>query len=370
MSQIAGWGADTVAGIDFYTSSILSSRKYRPIFTEDGDGTVPVPSALLMATSSSVKRYWVDTNEYFKATKIRRTHRDLFEIPSLEDFIKNIIKNSTSTLPTFISSTQPSPLTANKKLTFFLHSPLTLQLKDSAGNITGLAEDGTITGDISGATYGEFGDVKYIIADGGANYELILHGQDTGTFSLDIQESSGGIITASSTIANVPVTPNTIVSLTLSGGIDTASALAVDIDGDGKNIITITPKVGETINYEPPAPVTISSGGGGGGWGAISMPTIVPVTVATASTSSPQAVATSTPEVATSTKPLQTKNPSTSLGIKKRTPVAVVMPEKAETNIAQTASAYSAFQQPLFARVGRAVYNGLHGFWLALVRFF
>ncbi|MDO8572118.1 MAG: hypothetical protein Q7R79_05555, partial [bacterium] len=329
------------------------------------------PSALLMATSTSVKRYWVNLFSYNDDTNSNRKHRDLFEIPQLEDFVKNIIKNSTSTLPAYILTSQPSS-TSNKKLTFFLHSPLTLQLKDSAGNITGLAEDGTITGDISGATYGEFGDVKYIIADGGVSYELILHGQDTGTFSLDIHESSGGIITASSTIANVPTTPNTVVSLTISGGVNTASALTVDVDGDGKNVITITPKVGKIVNYEPPAPpvpapepVVISAGNRGGGDGAISMPTIIPITVATTpetATSTTQPVATSTAVTATSTKPVQTK---------KKMPVAVIMPKKAETNIAQTASVYNAVsQQPLFARLGRAVYNGLHGFWLALKKFF
>ena len=368
VSQIAGWGADTVSGIDFYTSSILSSRKYRPIFTEDGDGTVPVPSALMMASSTSVKRYWVNLAEYSRDTHTIYKHANIFETSPLQDFIKNIIENSTSTLPFYISSSQPPTNVENKKLTFFLHSPLTLQLKNSAGNITGLAEDGTISGNISGATYGEFGDVKYIIADGGANYELILHGQDTGTFSLDIQESSGGIITASSTIANVPVTPNTTVSLTLSGGIDTASALTVDVDGDGKNIITLTPKIGEIVTYQPstpvPEPIVISAGNRGGD-GAISMPTIIPVTVATtpetvATTTQP--VSTSTMTTETSTKPLQTK---------KKIPVAVIMPKKAETNIAQTASAYNAVsQQPLFARVGRAVYNGLYGLWLTLKKLF
>ena len=66
VSQIAGWGADTIAGIDFYTPPPISAasilepiRKYKPIFTEDGDGIVPVPSALMMASSTSVKRYWV-----------------------------------------------------------------------------------------------------------------------------------------------------------------------------------------------------------------------------------------------------------------------------------------------------------------------
>ena len=235
----------------------------------------------------------------------------------------------------------------------------------------------------TGATYGEFGDVKYIIAQDGGSYELILHGQDTGTFSLDIQESSGSVVTASSTIANVPTTPNTIVSLTLSGGISTASALTVDIDGDGKNVLTLTPKVGETVSYEPPAPAPapqIISAGRGNRGASISEPVIVATTThsidsgqasSTATTTNP--TATSTPVIAISTKPAKEK--------KKSPAPAVAIVQKENKNIpqtpleirfltGQTASVYSASQQPVFAKLGRAVYNGLHGFWLALKNFF
>ena len=230
---MAGWGADTIAGIDFYTSSILSSREYRPIFTEDGDGTVPIPKRLDDGHQYERKRYWVNLDSYFRATSIKRNHKDLFEISQLEDFIKNIIRNSTSTLPTHISSNQPSPLTDNKNSHSFLHSPLTLQLTDSSGNVTGLAEDGSVTENIFGSTYGEFGEVKYATVPEGS-YTLNMNGQASGTFSLDIQESSGGVITASTTIANVPTTASTLASLTISGGLDTVSVLTVDENGDGK----------------------------------------------------------------------------------------------------------------------------------------
>lgn len=391
VSQIAGWGADTVAGIDFYTpagtaviTALEPQRKYKPIFTEDGDGTVPVPSALMMATSTSVKRYWVDTSEYFKATKIRRTHKDLFEIPSLEDFIKNIIKNSTSTLPAYISTNQPTTIVAEKKLIFFLHSPLTLELADSLGNVTGLAEDGSMAQDIIGSSYGEFGEVKYIIVPEG-NYTLNMNGQASGTFTLEMQESSGGVVTASSTIANVPTTANTLASLTISGGINTASALTVDEDGDGATDITITPQLGETVNYEPPAPAPapeprVSSGGGGGGGGRRT--SLIPVPAATTtdiiamvSTTSTSSVQASSPQAIT--QPIATSTPITQ--IKNKPPVSVVAvnnSQEAETkekvkNTPQTASVYDAVsQQSVLKKLGRMVYNGLHSFWLALKKFF
>ncbi len=406
VSQIAGWGADTVAGIDFYTpppvnalTALEPMRAYRPLFTEDGDGVVPVPSALMMASSTSVKRYWVDLAKInnVPGAPIKYSHKNILEISSLRDFIKNIIKNSTSTLPIYISTSQPSPNTENKKLTFFLHSPLTLQLTDASGNVTGLAEDNSITQDIPDSVYGEFGEVKYITVPQGSQYELTLHGQESGTFSLDIQESSGGVITASSTIASVPTTANTLVGLTISDGIDTASALTVDVNGDGTDIITLIPTVGETVNYEPledpepvegPAPASESeptpesalpaqasprSGGSRRGSRASTLAAI------------PAPVVTTVDAQTTITEPAVTNTPATMIPIAVtpplRPPVATQsVPKRLQPpatvantmpNFSQTASVYNAAsQQPLFARMGRAVYNGLYGFWFALKKFF
>ncbi|MBI4093708.1 hypothetical protein HY417_01985 [Candidatus Kaiserbacteria bacterium] len=399
VSQIAGWGADTVSGIDFYTSPAVSAltslgpvRAYRPIFTEDGDGVVPVPSALLMSSSTSVKRYWVNLFTYNRDSNTDRKHKDIFEIPQIESFVKNLIKNSTSTLPAYISASQPATITDNKKLTFFLHSPLTLQLTDASGNITGIATDGSMTQDILGSTYGEFGEVKYIIAPAG-NYSLTMSGQGSGTFSLDMQESVGGVITASSTIANVPTATSTLASLTVSGGLDTVSALTVDKNGDGINIITITPQLGETVNYEPPAPApepepepepAPSSAGGGGGGGSISTTISVTATTTTdaletTSTSSqpssettagtaPQA---STPEVATSTDIVQIKKKPLTPAIASNNAREPAPRKEAITNIPpQTASAYDASQQPVLKKLGAMLYNAFHGFWLALKKFF
>jgi len=270
VSQVAGWGADTTAGIDFYTPAATDAitalepmRSYRPISTEDGDGIVPTPSALMMSVSANVKRYWVNLFAYSNETELDRRHKDLFEIPQLEEFIKNIIKNSTSTLPAYISTTQPPTNTEDKKLTFYLHSPLTLQLTDASGRVTGIGPDDAVTQDIPDSSYGEFGEVKYVSVPQGNTYELKMYGQDTGTFALDIQESVGGIVSNTSTVANVPVTANTLASLTITDGVSTASALRVDKNGDNTSIINVTPKVGEYVNYVArrsrwkPAPVAI-----------------------------------------------------------------------------------------------------------------
>lgn len=370
-SQIAGWGVDTVAGIDFYTLPAVSAltalgpvRAYRPLVTEDGDGTVPVPSALMMASSTEVKRYWVDlANSSIK-------HSNFFENSDLRTFLKNIVTNNSESIPPNISMIAPLT-TGAKKLTFYLHSPLTLELTDSSGNVTGLAEDGTTAEGIPNSTYDEFGEVKYITVPEGGSYTLAMHGQDTGTFSLDIQESSGGVVTASSTIANVPTTRSTLASLTISGGIETASALRVDENGDGGNIISITPRVGETVSYEPPAPTPVHAPAPPVSAGSISIPVITPLqtffTPVIESVSVPS-IATDTPEMATTTE-TQFEEKTEAPVISTVTPEVDVSKDM-NTNIPQTAAVYEAAKQSLLNKLGEAVYTGLQWIWSVLMRFF
>jgi len=413
VDQIAGWGADTVAGIDFYTTSpsvrslFRPKRAYRPIFVEDGDGTVPVPSALLMASSTNVRRYWVDLHSYNKLAPAKRTHKDLFEIPSLEDFIKNIITNGTSTLPAYISSSQPPPATDGKKLIFFLHtSPVpqasttpeveeappevTLQVRHPATDkITGIAEDDMITEDIPGSTYGEFGGVEYVIIPGGGHYELMINGQPAsggaggwqgsgGTFTLDIQESRGGIVVASTTIADIPVTASTTASLTISGGLDSSSPLAIDENGDGTNIITISPVMGETVNYEPPAelepepepdpapspPVRIAGRSGGSAYAPLIMITAHAVIATTTLVIVSTTTATTTGD---SIAPVPRRVAAIPRAVK-RSPVQASPVSIADTppNISQTASVYDASQQSVVKELVATVYNGLYRLWRGL----
>ena len=412
VSQVAGWGADTVAGIDFYTapSSIFSlfkpQRKYRPLFIEDGDGTVPVPSALLIASSTSVKRYWIDLSSFYKETKIKRDHKDLFEIPSLEEFIKNIITNVAGSLPAYISTSQPASMTDNKKLIFFLRSSraspppdsseseeapirIAMEVTDPSGKKTGIAEDDSITEEIPDSTYGEFGEVQYLIvpapASPGGRYELTLHGQTSGggqgsMFSLDIQESVAGVAGALATLADIPLVASTTASLTITESIATASPLVVDEKGDGTEIITLTPIAGETVKYAPPAPVVRASGGAA--YSAY-VPFIVPVSVSSSispvldvSVATILAVATTAP--ATTTLPViiiadaSAQSPTVSPRVPRHLPLSPSLSISADAfpDLSQTASVYGASQQPVFKKIGETVYNSLYGFWVILKRLF
>ncbi len=269
VDEVAGWGIDTVAGIDFYTASWLDMllatprRAYRPVFTEDGDGTVTIPSALQM-NGADVKRYWVDLAKVnnIPGTQIEYKHPNILELPSLQDLIKNLLENSTSTLPSYIQDIRPAPLDSTKKLTYFLHSPLTLQIADASGDVTGIGADGTVSENIPGSSYGEFGEVKYVTVPEGNTYQLTMHGLASGTFSLDMQERTGDAITASSTIAGVPTTASTTVTMAVSADVSIQSPMTIDENGDGMIDTTITPRLGQTVVFDdvpPELQVTFST---------------------------------------------------------------------------------------------------------------
>ena len=261
VDQIGGWGVDTIAGIDFYTqqptdvyTAFNPVRSYRPIITEDGDGTVTIPSAFEMATSTNVKRYWVDLQSYNKIKSIKRSHADLLEISQLQGLIKDLLTGSTTTLPSYVSMTQPPAVTGSKKLIFFLHSPLTLDLTDSSGNVTGINANNSITENIPGSTYGQFGEVKYVIVPEGNRYDLAMHGQANGTFSLDVQEIMDGTVTVSTTLADVPTTASTTVAMNVQSGISTLSPMRVDENGDGTIDATLVPRLGSTVFFDTTPP--------------------------------------------------------------------------------------------------------------------
>jgi pimeloyl-ACP methyl ester carboxylesterase len=256
--QIAGWGvADTISGIDMYDEQKLFDgtigykRQYRPVFIEDGDGVVPIPSALMVSTTSpNVHRYWVNLREASAGIQ-DYDHGNMLELDDLRTFLRSTLE-ATRAGTEILLSTQPEPASFEKRLTFQLHSPLTLGVYDSDGNYTGLNEDGSVSEEVPGTTYGEFGEVKYLIAPAGNDYELILSGQGDGVFSLDIQEQQGDFSTTT-TFADVPTTASTTVRLTITNGIADASLLSIDTDGDSEVDIEIAPVPGETVQYASPA---------------------------------------------------------------------------------------------------------------------
>lgn len=358
--QIAGWGDNTISGIDFYDEKKLFGlnigykRQYRPVFVEDGDGVVPVPSALEMNSASNVKRLWIDLTQAKKLLQ-KYEHGNILETGSLRTLLFDIMSDTGNPTPEFIYSFQPPTSNLKKKLIFQLHSPLTLGIYDENGNHTGLNTDGSVDENIPGAEYGEFGNVKYLIVPAGQPYQLVMHGQSDGSFSLDIQEQTGNTITASATLADLPTTASTAARLSITNGIADASGLQVDSDGNGSTDITTSARIGETVNY---APATIENSPKlyGHSTSLINVKEVtIPVTLSSDNLLKSTALI----------NPVRYVQPTRAEATPKDSKVVSEIATEARVQSTQTASAYDAF-----VSVAYWLQTALYNIWQALMRIF
>ncbi|MEK7535844.1 MAG: hypothetical protein AAB590_02430, partial [Patescibacteria group bacterium] len=247
VTQIVGWGLDTVSGFKYvgrdkkvceaippgspyiYCKTV-TYLDHEPIFTEDGDETVVTPSAGSMATTT----FYLDLPLSNKGPRVNRVHSSIMESISVRDLLGEILIRSTSTLPSFIATEEPTK-NILKKLRIRVLSPVSISVTDSFGSQTDLINE-----NIPNSYYLEFGEGKYVGLDTEDTYTLRLDGQDTGTFTLGIDEVSGDQVTDTLIYQDIPVTPDTIVTMTI-GTLDTASNLNIDINGDGNVDQTLAP---------------------------------------------------------------------------------------------------------------------------------
>jgi|GEM_PF-1521682 len=278
--EIAGWGKDTPGTIeyyqgketfctvpgDLYTCTDVPAVFYGVKTVLDGDGTVVVPSALWTATSTGVMKYWVNLKKYgesglFSST-INRKHADILEVDPLRKFLQDIIKNKSLedlSSYTYISTSTPINIATSTQLHFTLHSPLSLDLYDNLGNHTGISTTtGMLEENIPASDYETFGELKYITVPVSVSPKLILNGYASGSFTLDVKEMQGEIITASTTFSGIPSATTTRVTMDFTDGtIANAGALKVDEDGNGTTDFALTPKAGEVITL-PAVPIDIT----------------------------------------------------------------------------------------------------------------
>ncbi len=258
--QIAGFGEETLGTIRYWTDRYCivaandgrciqyeSKLRYTPESMIDGDGTVVTSSALSMSTSvPNVKRYWVDLGDYNIPLVRNIEHANILEVDRLRDLIKdNIITRSSATLPNFISDSEP-PTNSEKRLRFYLHSPLALSIQDSAGH-----EVSATASDIPGARYRRFGEVQYISVPAAAHPTLALDGEVAGSFTLEVQEIENNIVTGTTIFSGIPSTAETEAVMDFSDGtIEQASPLTIDYDGDGTDDHALVPVLGGVVLLE------------------------------------------------------------------------------------------------------------------------
>lgn len=246
VTQIAGWGLDTVSGVGYFSRidcapvpnqcipvDVLDRE---PIFTSEGDQTVVIPSA----TTINTKTYYLDLYKHnkFLEFNIDREHKDIMEIMSVQILIDKIIKDeATSTLPTYITLTKPE--SENKKLRLSVHSPVSIDIYDNLGNHTGLIPNPDPNSDlelvednIPNSYYMNFGEGKYVGFSSGSQNKVELNGTGSGTFTLKVGEYLSDTEATSTAFVDIPVTSAMKGELNIEN-LDTLPQLKIDVEGDG-----------------------------------------------------------------------------------------------------------------------------------------
>ncbi|MFZ2522575.1 MAG: PxKF domain-containing protein [Minisyncoccia bacterium] len=252
--QIAGWGEETLAGIEYKTCSYAYLVYYKclsPRFVVDGDGTVVTPSALWMSTTSpNVERWWVDLKEYNSifSPNLSRIHRDLLEIPSISNLIYNKINNLEFDDDKHIVLKNASELNTNgTRLHYVLHSPLTLGVTDSQGRYTGLDPiTGELEEEIPDVNYRVIGNTQFISVPSDLSGQVKLSGYEDGVFALDITKQEGNNILESTSFQGLPSSTTTEVFMDISPSV-ASSTLKIDSNGDGQIDATLSGKLGEIV---------------------------------------------------------------------------------------------------------------------------
>ncbi|MDD5463585.1 MAG: hypothetical protein PHP62_00365 [Candidatus Moranbacteria bacterium] len=276
--QIAGWGVPaTLSGIDYsvektrycdagscFSGADVLDPDFK--FTIDGDGTVVTPSALWM---NGVEKYWVDLQNYNKNNRLETffgllpvEHANIIEIPEINSFIVDSIKNQTKDISEYGYFLAEAPSSSDeKRLQYSLHSPLSFELcdNDNEENCTGINPDGEIKEQIPGTYFKQFGDVKYIFTNEDISSKIKMKGYDTGTFTFAVEEFRGDESLGKVTFKDMPVTPETKVAFNVVDDLQSASNLEIDEDGNGTIDFDLKPKIGEIVTLDQSPPVTTSS---------------------------------------------------------------------------------------------------------------
>ena len=246
--QIAGWGLDTLRGIRYEEQvkqvcnaelSVCQDLPFldpRPLFTQDGDKTVVIPSAVAMRTD----KYYLNLKNYNKefifGGRRNRDHADILEAVPVQDLVKYLVINE-QTLPQHITTTKP-PI-ENPTYRLAVHSPVSIHAYGSFGNHTGIIPNTDPTSDIElieeqipNSYYLESGEGKYLGLDTGGEYRIELQGEDFGTFTFELQEVLGDEVLNAVEYKNIPVSASTTAELVIQN-LNIAPELVLDIDGDG-----------------------------------------------------------------------------------------------------------------------------------------
>ncbi len=206
--NIVGCGNPTLVGF-----SIFNDGKSIQIFSGDGDGTVPLISALnanRLEDTTSIN-YFV----FYSQTRI--DHMGLVKDSRVIALIKNIINPPSfpPPLPTGIMQLQsledlykPPYTSETSTIAFSIFCPAELHVYDSQNRHTGPLPNGDIELAIPFSRYDKMADNSFVFVPAGDTYRVVVKALSSGTFDLKTQLFNGIVLANTITYLAVPLQSN------------------------------------------------------------------------------------------------------------------------------------------------------------------
>jgi len=185
------------------------------------------------------------------------------QVPILTDALKVVLGDST------VDHGSPTPQPGGGIFgigscrTVSVHSPMEVLVTDSAGARVGGVNPGDAFMEAPNSDFWRYGDMKVATVDPSTAFTAQVHGTGNGDSMIKIRSWSPTGLLDETDFTHVPTTPNTTGSFSFDG--TSVSPLTLDVNGDGKNIVTIQPTVltGAALNDVTPPSVSINSPGAG-----------------------------------------------------------------------------------------------------------
>ena len=242
--QIAGWGIETINGINYKERHHNDS--YDALFTVEGDKTVVYPSAV---SSIADETYYFDLAVYNAPESIPDfQHRDILSAQPVQDLVKTVIEKNLISENTYIRTTKPDPGNIEDKLLVSTHSPVILGAYDSEGNFTGIEPGQSqssgfleIKEEISGSSFVSLGDSQYIFLPKEGNYNFVFSGTGNGEATVEIENFANDTAEPVASFTDIPITNTVRASFTIDPSIPLETKIEVDENGDGQVDTTVLP---------------------------------------------------------------------------------------------------------------------------------
>jgi pimeloyl-ACP methyl ester carboxylesterase len=247
--QVVGNGLETMSGMTYeehtkkkcvlamFSCENVKVLSHFPTMTLEGDGTVVGMSQ----AGQDSPTYVIDIARANRDLEKNWRHANITESVPFQQLFPILLSSSTPThLPEYVGLTASEP---SEHLQVRVLSPVSLEAYDNNGRHTGLVKvEGTDLlykeEDIPNSHYEEFGEAKYLGLPGDADATIALKGLSTGTFTLELARSGGGV-TQTIRYTELPTTASTSGEIEILSGDASQAVLRLDLDGNGNVDLTL-----------------------------------------------------------------------------------------------------------------------------------